>query len=184
MLAIDETEAVVVRRIFDLALGRAGMPLGVKAIVNQLNEAGCQHHGKPFHISSVYRILTSTTYTGIHHFNRREARTGRSKAAERWIMVAVPQIIATEDFEQVQTSLRSRSPRRVPPRLVGSPTLLTSKPAKPRPNGATCSKPRAPRAEQSSPRTASPASPPRSVTPCRATTRASAKPTCACPSIR
>ena len=125
VLAIDETEAVVVRRIFDLALGRAGMPLGVKAIVNQLNGAGCQHHGKPFHVSSVYRILTSTTYTGVHHFNRREARTGRSKAAEQWIMVTVPPIIAPEDFEQVQASLRSRSPKRVPPRLVGSPTLLT-----------------------------------------------------------
>ena len=40
-------------------------------------------------------------------------------------MVTVPPIIAPEDFEQVQTSLRSRSPKRVPPRLVGSPTLLT-----------------------------------------------------------
>ncbi len=88
----------MVRRIFDLALGRAGMPLGVKAIVNRLNAVGCRHRGKPFHISSVHRILTATTYTGAHHFNRREARTGRSKAAEQWIALTVPQIIADGGF--------------------------------------------------------------------------------------
>jgi hypothetical protein len=73
----------------------------------------------------VHRILTSSTYAGVHHFNRREARSGRSKGPEQWISVAVPPIITPEDFEQVQTSLRSRSPKRVPPRLIGNPTLLT-----------------------------------------------------------
>ncbi|WP_048863314.1 hypothetical protein, partial [Acidisphaera rubrifaciens] len=34
ILVVDEAEAAVVRRIHDLALGRAGLPLGVKAIVN------------------------------------------------------------------------------------------------------------------------------------------------------
>lgn len=109
-LAVDEVEAATVRHIFDLALGRAGMPLGVKAIVNQLNAAGCRHRGKPFHISSVHRILTATTYTGVHQFNRREARSSRSKAPEQWIALTVPRIIASVDFEQVQTSLRSRNP--------------------------------------------------------------------------
>jgi DNA invertase Pin-like site-specific DNA recombinase len=52
VLAIEESEAVVARRIFDLALGRAGMPLGVKAIVNRLNEAGHRRRGKPFHVRS------------------------------------------------------------------------------------------------------------------------------------
>lgn len=125
VLAIDEAEAAIVRRIFGFALGRAGMPLGVKAIVNRLNPDGCRNRGKPFHISGVHRILTAASYTGTHQFNRREARTGRSKAVEQWIAFAVPQIIAPEEFEQVRTSLQSRSPRRVPPRVVGSPTLLT-----------------------------------------------------------
>ena len=125
VLAIDEAEAPVVHRIFALALGRSGMPLGVKAIVNELNGAGCQHRGKPFHISSVYRALTATTYTGVHHFNRHEAKTGRSKEPEQWIAVAVPQIIPTVDFELVQASLKARNPKRMPPRVVGNPTLLT-----------------------------------------------------------
>jgi hypothetical protein len=33
----------------------------------------------------------------------------------------VPAIIAAEDFEQVQSSLRARNPKRVPPRVVGNP---------------------------------------------------------------
>ena len=61
----------------------------------------------------------------MHHFNRHEAKTGRSKVPEQWIAVAVPQIIPPEDFELVQASLKARNPKRVPPRVVGNPTLLT-----------------------------------------------------------
>jgi DNA invertase Pin-like site-specific DNA recombinase len=122
VIVIDETEAAVVREIFDLALGRAAMPLGVKAIVNRMNGLGHQNRGKPFHISSIHRILTATTYIGVHHFNRREARTGRRKEPGEWVALKVPQIIETEDFEAVQASLHSRNPRRVPPRVVGNPT--------------------------------------------------------------
>lgn len=101
------------------------MPVGVKAIVNYLNAAGHRHRGKPFHISSVYRILTSTTYAGTHHFNRRDSRIRRTKAAEQWIAVAVPSMVTQNEFDQVQASLHARSPKRVPPRVVGNPTLLT-----------------------------------------------------------
>ena len=89
MLVIDENEAPTVRRIYDLALGRAGMPVGVKAIVNRLNAASDQHRGKPFHILSVHSILTATTYADAHNFNRREARTSREKATAQWISVPV-----------------------------------------------------------------------------------------------
>jgi site-specific DNA recombinase len=112
VLAVHEDEAAVVRRIFDFALGRTGMPLGVKAIVNDLNGSGHRYRGRPFHISSVHRILTATTYMGVHQFNRREARSGQSKAPEEWIPLVVPQIITADEFEQVQASLRSRSPKR------------------------------------------------------------------------
>jgi site-specific DNA recombinase len=124
-LAVHEDEAAVVRRIFDFALGRAGMALGVKAIVNHLNGSGHRYRGRPFHISSVHRILTATTYMGVHQFNRREARSGQGKAPEAWIPVTVPKIVTADEFDQVQASLRSRSPKRVPPRVVGNPTLLT-----------------------------------------------------------
>jgi hypothetical protein len=125
VLGIDETEAVTVREMFDLALGTKGMPLGVKAIVNRLNERGVRLRGKPFQISNVHRIVTAETYTGTHPFNRRTARTGQLKKADAWIAVKVPPIIAPEIFDQVQESLRARSPKRIAPRLVGNPTLLT-----------------------------------------------------------
>jgi DNA invertase Pin-like site-specific DNA recombinase len=125
VLAVDDAEAAIVRRIYDLALGRAGMPIGIKAIVNELNASCVQCRGKPFHISAVHRILTTSTYAGTHYFDRREARTGRAKAAAQWVVVAVPPLVSIEEFEQVQASLHARSPRRVPPRVVGNPTLLT-----------------------------------------------------------
>ena len=124
-LAIDEAEASVVRQIYDLSLGAAGMPLGVKAIVNHLNTCGTRLRGKPFQISSVHRILTAKTYSGVLQFNRRSARTGRLKDADDWIEISVPSIITADTFDQVQSSLRARSPKRIAPRLVGNPTLLT-----------------------------------------------------------
>lgn len=125
VLAVHEPEAAIVRRIFDLALGGCGMPLGVKAIVSRLNAEGQRNRGKPFHISAVYRILTAFMYAGVHHFNRREARSGRAKGADQWIAMAVPAIISTEQFEQVHANLAARNPKRTPPRVVGSPVLRT-----------------------------------------------------------
>jgi site-specific DNA recombinase len=125
MLAIDEAEAEIVRRIYNLALGVHGMQLGVKAIVNQLNAAGVRQRGKPFHISNVHRILTAPTYAGTLRFNRRSARTGRLKEAEDWIDIQVPPLVIIGEFDQVQASLRARSPARVAPRMVSNPTLLT-----------------------------------------------------------
>ena len=125
VLAVHEPEAAIVRRIFDLASGRTGLLLGVKAIVGRLNAEGHRYRGKPFHISVVHRILTAPTYAGTHQFNRHEARSGRMKAADQWVAMAVPPIVSTEQFEQVQASLAARNPRRTRPRVVGSPVLLT-----------------------------------------------------------
>ncbi len=124
-LVIHPSEADVVRNIFDYALGRGGPALGIKAIVNQLNGDGIQFNGKPFHISSVHRMLSSRTYIGQHVFNQRCAKTGEAKPKDQWVQSAVPAIISEADFEQVQQSLSARSPRRTPPRVVSGPTLLT-----------------------------------------------------------
>jgi site-specific DNA recombinase len=123
--AILETEAVVVRQIYDLAIGRHGPTLGVKAIVNRLNGEGITFRGKPFHISSVHRILTSRTYIGEHVFNRRCAKTGESKPSADWIISAMPAIIDEADFELIHANLEARNPKRTPPRVVSGPTLLT-----------------------------------------------------------
>jgi hypothetical protein len=46
--------------------------------------------GKPFHVSNVYRILTSTAYTGVPYFNRRDSRSEEDKPATEWIALSVP----------------------------------------------------------------------------------------------
>jgi site-specific DNA recombinase len=124
-LAVNEAEAATVRHIFDLALGRSAAPIGIKAIVNSLNGAGHRFRGKDFHVCSVHRILTATDYTGTFYFNCRDSNTGDDKPSEEWVAVPIPEIISSGDFDQVQASLRSRSPKRVPPRVVSGPTLLT-----------------------------------------------------------
>jgi hypothetical protein len=114
-----------VRQIFDLVLGRSGLPLGVKATVSKLNGSETRFRGKPFHIAAVHRILTATTYMGVYQFNRRDSRLRRTKAPEQWVTIAVPPIVTSDEFHQVQEILRSRSPKRAVPRVVGNPTLLT-----------------------------------------------------------
>ncbi len=124
-LVILEAEAVLIRHIFDLALGRHGPALGIKAIVNRLNGEGIGFRGKKFQISSVHRILSGRTYIGEHIFNQRSAKTGAPKPQEEWVVSSVPAIICPEDFDQVQVSLKSRNPKTNPPRVVNGPTLLT-----------------------------------------------------------
>lgn len=124
-LAVHEEEAVVVRRIFDLALGQMGAAFGVKAIAARLNGEGIRFRGKAFHISNVYRILTSETYAGTHRFNKHEAKTGALKHRDEQVAVEVPALVARAAFDQVQASLAMRNPRKTPPRVVSGPTLLT-----------------------------------------------------------
>ena len=124
-LEIDSEEADIVRRIYDLALGREGVVVGIKAIVKRLNAERVRFRGKPFHIANVHRILSSETYAGTLYFNQRHARTGDLKPREEWIAVPVPAIIERSDFDRLQAALADRNPRRVPPRVVSGPTLLT-----------------------------------------------------------
>ncbi len=123
-LVVNEEEAGVVRRIYDPVLGREGPSLEVKAIAVRLNGEGLTFRGKPFHIAAVHRILTARTYTGVHHFNRKDSRTGESKPPQEWETVQVPVVIGDEDFEEARATLAARNPRKVPPRLVSNPTLL------------------------------------------------------------
>ena len=64
VLAVDETEAPVVRRIFSLYLedDDASGPLGIKKIVSWLNGRSYTYRGKPFHVSNVDVVLRRTTY--------------------------------------------------------------------------------------------------------------------------
>jgi site-specific DNA recombinase len=114
----------VVREIFALAEGREGRPLGVKAIACHLTKHGLTRRGVRFSTGSVYDALTSSTYYGLHYFNRRDSRTGAPRPPSQWIALQVPAIIDESTFNAVQALLQSRNPKRTPPRVVNGPTFL------------------------------------------------------------
>jgi len=124
VLVVEEDEARVVRLMFDLATGVEGRPRGVKAIATWLNERGILRRGRQFSTGGVHDILTSSTYHGLHHFNRTDSRRGRSRPPSEWVRLAVSPIIDEKTFNTAQALLQSRAPKRVAPRIVNTPTLL------------------------------------------------------------
>src|SRR5262249_9104494 len=115
---IDEDEAAVVRRIFQLCLG--GMP--TRAIARLLTQervpskpdrnpqmAGHKAAGVgEWNPATVHMILTYEGYIGHIHYNKRKA-AGKTRRVERpkedWVQIAVPPIIPAEAFQAVQLQL-------------------------------------------------------------------------------
>jgi site-specific DNA recombinase len=124
ILAVDESEAPVVRKIFSLASGQEGRPVGVKAIASYLNERGVSRRGRRFSTGGVHELLSSTTYYGVHYFNRRDSRNGKPRPPSQWVTLQVPAIIDEPTFNAVRGLLQSRNPKRMPPRVANGPTFL------------------------------------------------------------
>jgi len=72
----------------------------------------------------VHKILHSTTYIGKHYFNKTDSRNAAARPPSQWVEIAVPPIIDEATFNAVQGLLQSRSPKKLPPRVVNGPTLL------------------------------------------------------------
>ncbi len=124
VLAIDESEAPIVRKIFSLAAGQEGRPVGVKAIASYLNERGVSRRGMRFSTGGVHALLSSTTYYGVHYFNRRDSRNGKPRPPSQWVTLQVPAIIDEPTFNAVRGLLQSRNPKRMRPRVANGPTFL------------------------------------------------------------
>ncbi len=127
-LVVDPVEAETVLLIYRLYLeGDAGRgPMGVKEVTKALNGRGLRTRlGARFGVGAVHKILTNPVYVGRWRFNQREAKTGRAKPENEVIEIAVPAIIERNVFDKVQTSLKARDPRVLPPRVVTGPILLT-----------------------------------------------------------
>ncbi len=125
-LEIDPLHADTVRLIFQLAHeGLGDGPLGVKSIVNHLNEKRIRTRpGGLWGVGAVHQILTRQTYIGVHEFNRL-AKGKRPNDKADVIKVEVPPIISEEQFNAVQARLRSRQPAAMNPAVASSPSLLT-----------------------------------------------------------
>ena len=125
-LAVDQVEAVTVRRIYNLYLnGHQGQPLGCKGIASHLNAGSITHRGYQWTRSRIHQILTETAYKGDYYFNRHTPKTKQAKPETEWVKIAVDAIVDTATFAGVGARLRARAPAMVPPRVVNSPTLLT-----------------------------------------------------------
>jgi site-specific DNA recombinase len=126
-LEIDPTEAEIVRMIYRLHLeGEGRGPLGVKAIAEHVNRRGLHHRGgRQFSAGLVHRILSRETYIGREWFNKTNFKTREAKPRLEWIEARVPAIIEEAMFAKVRASLESRSPKKIAPRIVTSPVLLT-----------------------------------------------------------
>lgn len=61
----------------------------------------------------------------VHRFNTKVWKTHERKPEAEVVEMAVPPIIAANEFEAVQTLLKTRSPALTAPRIVSGPTLLT-----------------------------------------------------------
>lgn len=120
-LVLKEDEAEIARLVFGLYLrgdGSSG-PMGVKKITEWLNDHGGRtRQGARWGIGPIHRMLTDPIYKGDYWRNR------DSEASEP-ILISVPAIVSTDSFDQVQRTLKSKNPKKAPPRLVGSPVLLS-----------------------------------------------------------
>ena len=127
-LEIEPAEAAIVQKIFKLYLygnGKSG-PLGIKAVVEDINAAGHrQRNGNSFYQKNVHQILTRTTYSGRHYFNRVHSKTGKAKPRDEWVELMTPVIIDQQTFDEVQARLKRNRPDVTPPRVTSGPTLLT-----------------------------------------------------------
>ncbi|BAV64477.1 recombinase family protein [Sphingobium cloacae] len=126
-IEIDPLHADTVRRIFSLASQGDGTngPMGVKAIATWLNANGITtRDGGRWGVGAVHQILTRSTYTGRHEFNRTGKGRKRNPASEI-VVVDVPALIDQAIFDAVQARMKARNPRVAPPQVVGGPTLLT-----------------------------------------------------------
>jgi site-specific DNA recombinase len=124
VLVVDEDEARVVRKVFAMAAGEEGRPVGVKSIASYFNERGILRRGRRFSTGSVHDLLTSTTYYGVHYFNRRDSRNGTPRPPSQWVALDVPAIIDEPTFNAVRGLMQSRDPKQLPPRVANGPTFL------------------------------------------------------------
>ncbi|GMN14136.1 recombinase family protein [Altererythrobacter sp. MTPC7] len=123
-LFIEENEARVIQKIFDLAEhGIDGSPMGGRAIAEYLNSHGYTRRGKKFFNATVAGILSRPHYLGKFPGNKFD-ELGKLLPEEEWTWVQCPPIVTQRQFDSVAALREKRAPRNTPPRVVNSPTLL------------------------------------------------------------
>ena len=125
-LVIDETEAPMIRRMFELySSGLNGREMGCKDIASHFNERGMLVRGAKWQRNRVHQFLSDTAYMGDYVFNKKNMRSNETKPETEWVRVPIPPLIDRQVFLAVADKRHSRSPAVTPARVVSSPTLLT-----------------------------------------------------------
>lgn len=105
-VTVEESEAVVVRNIFEHFITGAGY----NAIARQLNEAGVptKHRKGAWHRQTVAQIIKNTVYKGTWYYRKADYKGGRPGrplppgGREGWIPVPVPAIIPEDLWRSAQ----------------------------------------------------------------------------------
>ena len=119
-LEIVESEARIVRMIFDWYTGRNGeKPLGAFVIANRLSEIRATTPGEKkgmqrdrplgvWNLSAVYRILDNETYSGKWYYGKRVGRYGKagSRPKDEQVCIEVAPIISQEQWATAQAQRR------------------------------------------------------------------------------
>jgi hypothetical protein len=125
-LVVDQGEAAIVKRVFDLYLhGDGKRPLGFRGVAIHMNERGLLKRGRRWNKATVQEVLENRAYMGERVFNKKEQKTGRIKDPSEWVVAPVDAIVDKETFERCVWLRGNRVPAVMPPRLLNSPSLLT-----------------------------------------------------------
>ena len=114
----DPATAPVVKRIF----GMAESGKGITDIARTLNDEGIANPtGRLWSKNGVHIILRNETYAGALVWGT----NAKDKAEPVRVEKAFPAIVSKSQFRRVNKLMRSRAPKRVHPRRVGSSYLLS-----------------------------------------------------------
>ncbi|OPA76657.1 resolvase [Paenibacillus selenitireducens] len=122
-LVIYESEASIVRRVYDLYLNQG---LGFLAIAKRLNEEGLpSKQNKEWSIRSIKLMLSNPVYKGTFVWNRTDSSKKKRKLKDdaEWIVIddCLPVIIETVMWDRVQAKMTKQN---IAPRAKTSPHLL------------------------------------------------------------
>ncbi len=130
-LALDETEAFIVRKIYDwYCNGLNGRPLGMKAIAQELNRQGLLMRSRVWRMQKIHDVLSDLTYRGEYCYGMRDSKKGVMRPESEWVRCAVEPIIDEALFDTVRRKREAQDPAKTEPgkpapHALTSPTLLT-----------------------------------------------------------
>ena len=122
-LAIYESEAAIVREIYELYLkGHGSRSVGFKEIAKLLNERVVTMRGRRWGIQKIYKILSARTLLRWSSITTSSTPRAQKKGCRsEWIATVVDPIIDPEIYERVRQRRRAGVGS---PRCAGAPVVI------------------------------------------------------------